>query len=77
MVPTRVDMAHRLGGLIAIADAAKLGFSEVGLSASIADGLRTLSPVSLARLLLPLPEPAAQSAPATPSDTVLLSERVA
>ena len=63
LVPTRVDMAHRLGSLVSAADAAQLAFAELGVSASVADGLKKLSPVSLARLLLPQPQvPAASPA---------------
>jgi flagellar biosynthesis protein FlhF len=61
VVPTRVDMAHRLGSLLSAADAAQLAFAELGISASVADGLKKMSPVALARLLLadPLPQEAA------------------
>jgi flagellar biosynthesis protein FlhF len=78
-IPTRVDMAHRLGGLVAIADAAKLAFAEVGISASVADGLRPLSAVGLARLLLPAPEPAprAEAPAATAAEPALEPVRVA
>jgi flagellar biosynthesis protein FlhF len=55
LVPTRVDMAHRLGALLSAADAAQLAFAEIGISASVADGLKKMSPVALARLLLPDP----------------------
>jgi flagellar biosynthesis protein FlhF len=77
LVPTRVDMAHRLGGLVAIAETARLAFAEIGLSPSVADGLRPLGPVGLARLLLPLPEPTPQAAPAEPPSPLLEPVRVA
>jgi flagellar biosynthesis protein FlhF len=55
LLPTRVDMAWRLGSLLSAADAAQLAFAEIGLSASVADGIRKVTPVTLARLLLPDP----------------------
>jgi len=55
LLATRLDMVHRLGSLLAAADLAGLGFSEVGVSASIADGLVALNPLKLARLILPDP----------------------
>ena len=48
-----VDMAYRLGSLLSAADAAQLAFAELGVSASVADGLKKMSAVALARLLLP------------------------
>jgi flagellar biosynthesis protein FlhF len=63
LLPTRVDMAHRLGALLSAADAVQLAFAELGLSASIADGLKPLTPVTLARLLLPDPPEAAPPQP--------------
>jgi flagellar biosynthesis protein FlhF len=67
LLPTRVDMAYRLGSLLSAADAVQLAFAELGLSASVADGLKKVSAVALARLLLPDPPVAAapQSVPVT------------
>ncbi|HEY0522544.1 MAG TPA: GTPase [Stellaceae bacterium] len=53
MIVTRVDMVRRLGSVLAVAEAARLGFSEIGISANVADGLIPLNPVALARLLMP------------------------
>lgn len=50
---TRLDVARRLGGLLAAADAAGLAFSDVSISPDVADGLAAINPVALARLLLP------------------------
>jgi flagellar biosynthesis protein FlhF len=49
---TRLDLARRLGSIVATADALRLGFAEAGLSSAIADGLSPFNPVLLARLLL-------------------------
>ncbi len=50
---TRVDMARRLGGVLAAADAGNLKFSEISISPGIGDGLSPINPVSLARILMP------------------------
>ena len=56
MMVTGLDMAHRLGSMLAVADAAKIPFSDVSPTPAIVNGLRPLNPVSLARLLLPMKE---------------------
>ncbi len=53
MVATRVDLARRLGGILASATAGKLAFAEASVTPHIAEGLSPFNPVSLARLLLP------------------------
>jgi flagellar biosynthesis protein FlhF len=52
MLATRLDTGRRLGGLLAAAHAAGLYFSDVTSSPYIGDGLDTLNPVSLARLMV-------------------------
>jgi len=52
MLATRLDTGRRLGGLLAAAHAAGLHFSDVTASPYIGDGLDTLNPVSLARLMV-------------------------
>jgi flagellar biosynthesis protein FlhF len=49
---TRLDIARRLGSVIAAVDALRLDFAEAGVSSAIADGLSAFNPVLLARLLL-------------------------
>lgn len=63
---SKIDLARRLGGLLAAVDAAAAAFSEASVSYQVADGLRPLNAVTLARLLLP-------HAAETP-DTPLLQE---
>ncbi len=53
MVATRLDMARRLGGLLAAAAGARLGFSDFSVTPHVADGLSAIDPVTFARLLLP------------------------
>lgn len=53
MLATGLDLSHRLGSLLAAADAGRLAFSDVSRSPRIAEGLKPLNPLTLARLLLP------------------------
>lgn len=52
MIVTRVDAARRFGGLLSAASV-RLSFAEVSYSPQVAEGLGTLTPLTLARLLLP------------------------
>jgi len=53
LVVTRLDMARRLGGILAAADGAGPSLSDVSITASVAEGLSPINAVSLARLLMP------------------------
>ncbi|OUS18829.1 hypothetical protein A9Q97_00205 [Rhodospirillales bacterium 47_12_T64] len=53
IIPTKLDMTRRFGGLLTAAHSANLTFMAAGTSSQIADGLSPINPVSLARLLLP------------------------
>ncbi len=53
LLVTRLDMARRLGSLLAAADAGRLAFSDVSINAQVADGLSPLGALSLARLMMP------------------------
>jgi flagellar biosynthesis protein FlhF len=52
-VVTQLDATRRLGSMLTMVEAAKLGFAEAGIAADIADGLLPFTSVLLARLLLP------------------------
>jgi flagellar biosynthesis protein FlhF len=52
LVPTRLDQARRLGGVLAAADAAGLALAEAGVGAGAADGLARITPDWLAARLL-------------------------
>jgi flagellar biosynthesis protein FlhF len=52
LITTRIDAARRLGGMLAAAAAADIGFSEVGHAPRIADGISAINPVSMARLII-------------------------
>ena len=56
MIATQLDGSRRLGAILAAAQGGKLAFSVVSISASIAQGLTPLNPMSLARVLLRDPE---------------------
>ncbi|WP_158743446.1 GTP-binding protein [Acidisphaera sp. L21] len=51
LVGTRLDMARRLGGLLAAADAGKLTMTEAGTGPGAADGLEALTAAMLANRL--------------------------
>lgn len=52
LVATRLDLAARLGGILAAADAAGLALTEAGIGPGAADGLVKLTPPFLAERLL-------------------------
>ncbi len=53
LLVTRLDMARRLGSILAAADAARLSFCDVSITPHVADGLSPINPVALARLMMP------------------------
>ncbi len=62
LLATRLDMTRRLGGVLAAAEAGKLKFCDVTINPHVADGLCPITPISLARLILP-PDDAAELPP--------------
>lgn len=59
LIATRVDCCRRFGSLLAAADTGELALAEIGITASVAQGLKPLTPLSLARILTrdPLEKP--------------------
>ncbi len=53
LIPTRIDIARRLGGLLAAAHRGGLHFADAGNTPKVADGLVPLSPKALAKMLMP------------------------
>lgn len=53
MMPVRLDLARRLGGILAAAHHGGLIFAESSATPKIADGLEPLTPRRLARILMP------------------------
>ncbi len=53
LMPSRIDMARRLGGLLSAAHHGSLSFTDAGNSPKVAEGLLQITPSSLARLLMP------------------------
>jgi flagellar biosynthesis protein FlhF len=51
LLPTRLDAARRLGGVLAAAAGADLAFTEAGTGMDVADGLTPLAPAWLAQRL--------------------------
>lgn len=52
LIPTRLDFARRLGGLLSAAERAALSFACASHTAQVANGTMPLTPDTLARLLL-------------------------
>jgi flagellar biosynthesis protein FlhF len=53
IIATKLDTSRRFGGILSAADAGDLAFCEVSISPHIADGFCSISPISLAKLILP------------------------
>ena len=56
LLPTRLDAARRLGGVLMAAKAGPLALTEAGIGAEVADGLEALTPEGLASRLLAAPQ---------------------
>ncbi len=52
-IVTQMDIARRAGGILAAANSVPLAFCDVSVSSVVSDNLKSLSPVSLARLIMP------------------------
>jgi flagellar biosynthesis protein FlhF len=52
LLPTRLDLVRRLGGVLAAAEAGRLALCAAGITPQFAYGLRPLTPLLLARCLL-------------------------
>ena len=53
LMPTRLDFARRLGGLLCAAERAGLSFTEASHTPQVANGILKLTPEALANLLMP------------------------
>ena len=53
LIPTRIDIARRLGGLLSAAAQGSLAFADASFTPKVADGLTVLSPRGLSELLMP------------------------
>lgn len=53
MMPTRLDIARRLGGLLEAAHRGPMSFSDASDTPQVADGLSTMDPARLCGLLMP------------------------
>ena len=51
-IATRLDLVHRLGSLLAMADATGIAFCEASATPAVAGGLAPLSPLALAQIIL-------------------------
>ncbi len=62
LLPTRLDMTRRLGGMLCVAHEARLPFCAFSASSKVTDVPQPLNPVSLARLILAPPQEAVPQA---------------
>jgi flagellar biosynthesis protein FlhF len=62
LLPTRLDMARRLGSIVTAAVAGQMTLSEAGTGQGASDGLTRLTPEFLAHRLAPAATPTAQGA---------------
>lgn len=69
MLVTRLDMARRLGSLLAIAARARLSFCDASVSSKVAEGLTALNPLALARMMIPAEEKAPAAKETAPRRT--------
>lgn len=53
LLPARVDIARRLGGLLSAAHHGGMSFADASNTPKVADGFLSLNPKNLARLLMP------------------------
>ena len=53
LLPTRIDMTRRLGGILASAHHGSLSLSDYSNTPMVAQGLAPMSPKALSRLLMP------------------------
>ncbi len=53
IMPTRLDIARRLGGVLAAANKGGMSFAVASNTPSVADGLLKVTPMTLAQLLMP------------------------
>ncbi|WP_119677781.1 flagellar biosynthesis protein FlhF [Indioceanicola profundi] len=60
LLPTRLDMARRLGSLLAAAYEAEMSFADASATPKVIDGLGALTPTTLARFMMPEEAAAAQ-----------------
>lgn len=67
LIMTQLDIARRIGALLAAADAGDLEIAAVSLGRKVGDGLSPLTPKSLARLIMAPPPMPAKVQPRAPS----------
>ncbi len=53
LIVTRMDMARRYGAILAVAEGADLAMTNVCISTQVTDGLIDITPIGLARLMMP------------------------
>ena len=57
LIVTRMDMARRYGAILTVAEGADLALTNISISAQVTNGLIDITPIGLARLMMPHTEP--------------------
>lgn len=73
LIMTQLDVARRLGALLAAAKAGDLVIAGVSLGRKVGDGLKPLTPKSIARLLLAPPTALPKLPPRKPQSTAAIA----
>ena len=63
LLATRLDTTRRLGSIMAAAEAAPLMFCDVSASPRVVNGVTSINPTIMARMILPVSAADEQSAP--------------
>lgn len=53
LIPTRIDVARRLGGVLSAAHHGRMHFADASNTSKVADGFLSLNPKNLSKLLMP------------------------
>ena len=53
LIVTRMDMARRYGAILTVAEGADLALTNISISAQVTNGLIDITPIGLARLMMP------------------------
>ena len=53
LMPARMDIARRIGGLLSAAYQGKMAFTDAGNAPNVADGLVQITPETLSHILMP------------------------
>jgi flagellar biosynthesis protein FlhF len=67
LLATRLDTTRRLGSILAAAEAAPLMFCDVSASARVVNGVTSISPAVMSRMIMPMTQQESESGSSSPS----------